>query len=602
MFGQKQEDFDAAERAMEDLKAPRPVFTSRESIDAQTLLKQQVSDLKRPEYNVADLYYDSGCCQAIARSHVFEVVTLAVITLNALWISIDTDMNDAETLLDADWPFVLVDNFFCAYFFLEWLMRFLSFRRKLDGLKDGWFVFDSALLFTMVTETWVMTIILSLSSSAKSPPGLSNASILRILRLCRLTRMGKMAHLLSAMPEVMILVKGIAAATRGVVITLFVLTVLLYVAAVGFRQMTQGSDVGDEWFTSVPASMHTLLLHGTFQDDITGIARDLQDKAPLLLIPFYMYGLLSAITLMNMLIGILCEVVSNVATDETNSRTAAKVKAVFNNLMKNCAIDEDADGQISKAEFLGLLGNPKAVRVLETAGIDTVGLAGLADLFFEGEDGTENTLTHEGLMTIITDLRGTNTATVKDVVDLSKVVKTHFLAMDKKQEALEQYLRKGKPSLSRTLTSATTNGDQSSSDIRDTGRVPTLSKSLDLSSPLPSAQKVPQSPCLSTSSQTPARQWITWIPRGAKPEEVVQTQGISSCFQELTEQLLSSVESLHQHERAFADLRAENTRLATEITCLQESEEAQLLVPLTKSVEPQKPGRFNKCLEPHINL
>eukprot|EP00419_Tripos_fusus_P050768 CAMPEP_0172840548 /NCGR_PEP_ID=MMETSP1075-20121228/29406_1 /TAXON_ID=2916 /ORGANISM="Ceratium fusus, Strain PA161109" /LENGTH=63 /DNA_ID=CAMNT_0013684405 /DNA_START=154 /DNA_END=342 /DNA_ORIENTATION=+ len=49
--------------------------------------------------------------------------------------------------------------------------------------------------------------------------GLGNASILRMARLLRLTRLFRMARLLRAMPELLILVKGMAAAMRSVVFT-----------------------------------------------------------------------------------------------------------------------------------------------------------------------------------------------------------------------------------------------------------------------------------------------------------------------------------------------------------------------------------------------
>jgi len=66
-------------------------------------MKEKVREkLSKPKYNVFDLYHDEGCCQDIARSGVFDKATLSVIAFNALWIAIDTDMNDAPILLHAD--------------------------------------------------------------------------------------------------------------------------------------------------------------------------------------------------------------------------------------------------------------------------------------------------------------------------------------------------------------------------------------------------------------------------------------------------------------------------------------------------------------------
>jgi hypothetical protein len=58
--------------------------------------------LIKPSYNVANLYHTKGCCQWIARHHMFENATFLVILINAMWIAVDTDHNHSVVLLDAD--------------------------------------------------------------------------------------------------------------------------------------------------------------------------------------------------------------------------------------------------------------------------------------------------------------------------------------------------------------------------------------------------------------------------------------------------------------------------------------------------------------------
>merc|ERR1719238_1454286 len=103
------------------------------------------------------------------------------------------------------------------------------------------------------------------------------------------------------MPELMILVRGMAAATRSVFFTLLLLCFLLYVFAVGFRQLCDGTEIGEQYFSSVPISMHTLLIYGTFMDDLARLAKTLQTGMPGMLIVFYAYVLLGSLTLLNML-------------------------------------------------------------------------------------------------------------------------------------------------------------------------------------------------------------------------------------------------------------------------------------------------------------
>merc|ERR550532_2916939 len=117
----------------------------------------------------------------------------------------------------------------------------------------------------MVSETWVMTIIL-LALGAGGSSGLGNASVLRLLRLLRLSRMARMAKLLRSMPELLILIKGMVSAMRSVFFTLLLLGILIYVFAIAFRQLTADTDAGKIYFYNIPKSMHTLLIDGTIMD------------------------------------------------------------------------------------------------------------------------------------------------------------------------------------------------------------------------------------------------------------------------------------------------------------------------------------------------
>lgn len=61
------------------------------------LMKEQVRlAVSRPQHNVHNYYYETGLCQAIAKHPAFEVVTLAVIAFNAIWIAIETDKNESS--------------------------------------------------------------------------------------------------------------------------------------------------------------------------------------------------------------------------------------------------------------------------------------------------------------------------------------------------------------------------------------------------------------------------------------------------------------------------------------------------------------------------
>merc|ERR1719272_1773516 len=106
----------------------------------------------------------------------------------------------------------------------------------------------------MVGETWIMNGFLTITDS-ESSGSFGNASVLKLVRLMRIVRVARMARILRAVPELMILIKGMTAATRSVFFTLCLLVGVIYVFGIAFCQITQGSAFGDRYFKTVPASM-----------------------------------------------------------------------------------------------------------------------------------------------------------------------------------------------------------------------------------------------------------------------------------------------------------------------------------------------------------
>merc|ERR1719502_2546149 len=88
------------------------------------------------------------------------------------------------------------------------------------------------------------------------------SSLLRTVRIVRLARMMRMARLMRACPEMVMLIKGMVAAMRAVFFTLILLIAIIYVFGIAFRRLTDESKLGEEYFSSVPVAMNTLLLKG----------------------------------------------------------------------------------------------------------------------------------------------------------------------------------------------------------------------------------------------------------------------------------------------------------------------------------------------------
>lgn len=426
----------------EDSKETRQLKLAMENkvkINNISVKEKIKSQLMMPQYNVTIYYRTTGIFQYVARMALFENVTLSVIAGNALWLWIDTDYNDQSALLLAHPVFQFAENGFCLYFSLELFIRFMAFQNKCNCGRDPWFVFDSFLVITMVLETWVMTSIIIISGADSLISG-GNSGILRLARLLRLSRMARMARLIRAIPELAILIKGMIASMRSVVTTLFLLVIVMYIFAIAFKQLTEGNPVGEETFgyvifDSVPRSMYTLWLYGVLCLDFAeGICDELGPAAALL---YYFFILLAPYTIMNMLIGVLCEVVSAVASTENEANLIGYAREQLQAIM--CALDENHSGSISQKEFHQLLEKKEACFILQDLGVDVVGLIDFADVIFEPQAGSTNPddgpveLIFEQFVDAVLQLRGSSHATVKDIVQLRKMIQKELKAASKER-------------------------------------------------------------------------------------------------------------------------------------------------------------------------
>ncbi|CAE7804007.1 CACNA1G, partial [Symbiodinium sp. CCMP2456] len=251
-----------------DPKKKLRVETQRASVFAgadQLKRDAQLASMK-PPYNVFEYYHETGLAQRIAKSPMFENVTLSIVCLSALWIAVDADLNTAAALIDADPVFQIMENVFCTYFIVEILVRFCAFQRKCNSVKDPWFVFDMILVLLTVGEVWILTLVLAVTGQQASM--IQGTGLLRMLRLVRVFRLTRMTKILRACPELMIVLKGLAYAMRSVSVFFGVWIILIYFCSVMFRLFADGSEIGTAaYFDSVLSVMNTLFLRGIFGDN-----------------------------------------------------------------------------------------------------------------------------------------------------------------------------------------------------------------------------------------------------------------------------------------------------------------------------------------------
>jgi hypothetical protein len=269
----------------------------------------------------------------------------------------------------------------------------------------------------MVMETWVIVIIMAASGSSGGSP-VGNTAMLRLLRLLRLSRLMRM---LRSLPELMILIKGMMQAMTSVFYVMCLLVILTYVFGIAFTQLAVNTpSIGETYFANVSFSMYSLLIYTTFLDDLSAMMDDLRtDKWPLVFLAM-VFICLASMTVMNMLIGVLCEVVSAVAvTEKEEMNTSTCTEQVFQ-VAK--ALDTNFNGKISYEEFQKIVEDESALKAMSAVGVNPLGIVEFAELFFFDNDQPVE-LEFESFMEMVLDLREDNHATVKDVLELWKRIK-----------------------------------------------------------------------------------------------------------------------------------------------------------------------------------
>jgi len=372
------------------------------------------------KYNVADYYHDDGVAQKIARSTIFDNLTLSVVFMNAIWIAIDADLNTATSFSQVDPFFIYVENTFCVYFFSELCIRFGAFALKKNAFKDAWFLFDFILVTIMVAETWIMPIVMVATNTQTADLG--GSSVLKMIRLVRLLRLTRLTKILRVFPELVIILRGLAFAARSVGVFFILWLVIVYVFGIFFRQLTDGLEVGEKHFNSVPEAMNTLLLHGVFASNADAIM-SITDKNPELWVVVVLFMALVSMTIMYMLVGVLVDVIGVVAHSEKEKLSVQFIVDELREELEKMGMKDDI--RLTRYEFQNIMVEQGVVRVLQEAGVDVNVLADMLDLIFEDKSQKSGgaTVSFNDLVNSVLDMRGSNPATVKDCKEQIRVTK-----------------------------------------------------------------------------------------------------------------------------------------------------------------------------------
>lgn len=445
------DDDDDSEQAAQK-KKKQSAFAGADKLKAQAT----AAAMKKP-YSVYEYYWNEGTAQKIARNKLFENATLFVVALNSLWISIDLDLNKEALLLDAHPVFIVAENLFCLYFTGEISIRFAAFKQKANVLKDPWFVFDFFLVSIMIVETWTVPVVFYAANVSLSASFFSIFRMLRLGRLLRLTRLTKLAR---SIPELLIIMKGLAYASRSVGMFFVLWLTIIYVFAIVFQQVTESSPVGMELFKTIPEAMNTLLLTGVFGSQAETMHRITKgNPAAWPLIVFFMA--LVSLTIMYMLIGVMNDSISVVASTEKNKIEVTWIVSQLRDEVERLGYKEE-DMQLTGSDLQTLSLEPGIIKIMQEAGVDVVVFADVLDMVVEetAHSGQAH-MTFEDFVSLVLNTRGQNPATVKDTKEQIKVTK---LVIKRSMEELQGFLNKKFKKLQAEITALADDEDEDDDD------------------------------------------------------------------------------------------------------------------------------------------
>jgi len=194
------------------------------------------------------------------------------------------------------------------------------------------------------------------------------------------------------------------------------------------RQLTDGTSVGELFFYSVPASMYKLTIEGVFLDNLGYTLDTIAESSPFYAVIFLAFVVFAALMVMNMLIGVLCEVVSAVASTEKEEMNVLALRGRLAEAMDK--LDQNRNGRLTEKEFVQIMSDLKTVALLNEIGVDPIALIDMAPKIFEtttteddddidgGAIKAPKEIGFEKFVEIVLDHRGTSTASLKDLREM----------------------------------------------------------------------------------------------------------------------------------------------------------------------------------------
>ncbi|NVK10934.1 MAG: ion transporter [Gammaproteobacteria bacterium] len=214
---------------------------------------------------------------AINNNKYFQGFTVAVIIIAALSIGANTYELPSSVAQTIYW----LDQFIILFFLVEIVIKFFSYRHKIEFFKSGWNWFDAIIVIGSLV------------------PGVGQGVVIgRLLRVFRVLR------LVSAVPQLKLLINALLKAIPKMAYIAVLMFIIFYIYAVMGNLWF--SEINSELWGDVAIAMLTLFRVATFED-WTDVMYETMAVHPLSWMFYITFIFLTAFVFLNMMIGVVIE-------------------------------------------------------------------------------------------------------------------------------------------------------------------------------------------------------------------------------------------------------------------------------------------------------
>jgi hypothetical protein len=173
-------------------------------------------------------------------------------------------------------------------------------------------------------------------------------------------------------------------------------------------------------------SMFTLFIDGTLMDEPGAVMTELKDNNCYgAVFVFVIFAIISAVLVMNMLIGVLCEVVSSVTRKEKDE---AAVRFVKQSILMELKKFDDGDGMITREELDKVMHDEHSKAVLASLNVDRLFLTELQSALFQKKG---ERVTISGIIELMLMCRGDLPSTVQHIATGQAFMHSLITRLDK---------------------------------------------------------------------------------------------------------------------------------------------------------------------------